>query len=69
MGSVKATFLFDAELFAAFKAFAKSEGRSMTWYLAGCMRETLGKAGKLRLGVVEREAGKRVRSKRGGRAH
>ncbi len=64
MGNVKATFLFDAELFAAFKSYAKSEGRTMTWYLVGCMRETLGKAGKLPFGVVEREAGKPVRSKR-----
>ncbi len=64
MASTKATFLFDSELFEAFKAHAKSEGRTMTWYLSGCMREVLGKAGKLPFRVVEREAGKKVRSKR-----
>ena len=41
MGNVKATFIFDAELFAAFKHKCEGEGRTMTWYLTRCIKDII----------------------------
>lgn len=67
MVTVKGTFLFEEDLFKAFKVKCKSEGRSMTWVLSRCMRETVGLAlvGEALAGAGDRDKALR-KAKRSG---